>query len=79
MGESRQLTRSGVLVRFITEGGWSWTLTGFALTAVFVVSVTLRENRTSVGHLRFIHAGPGQFSTFAAGAEWIEKTFRQII
>jgi hypothetical protein len=30
------------------------------------------------GQLRFIHAGPGQFSTFAS-AEWIEKTFRQII
>lgn len=61
------------------DRGTLWTLTGFLLTAIFVVSVTHRENRTSVGQLRFIHAGRGQFSTFATGGEWIEKTFRQII
>ncbi|OYR23743.1 hypothetical protein CEV34_3345 [Brucella pseudogrignonensis] len=42
---------------------------GLPSDGVFVVSVTLRENRTSAGQLRFIHAGPRQFSTFAAGGE----------
>ncbi len=45
----------------------------------FVADVALGESRTLVGQLRFPHAGPRQLSTFAYGAEWIEKTFRQII
>lgn len=46
----------------------------------FVADVALGESRaSSVGQLRFTHAGPRQFSTFAYGAEWIEKTFRQIV
>jgi serine/threonine-protein kinase HipA len=43
-----------------------------------VAHVALGESRTSVGQLRFTHTGPRQFSTFAYGVEWIEKTFRQI-
>lgn len=52
---------------------------GFLLMADFVGDVALGESRTLVGQLRFPHAGPRQLSTFAYGAEWIEKTFRQII
>lgn len=40
--------------------------------AEFVAHVALGESQTSVGQLRFTHAGPRQFSTFAYGAEWIE-------
>jgi serine/threonine-protein kinase HipA len=39
--------------------------------ADFVAHVALGEGRTSVGQLRFTHAGPRQFSTFAYGPEWI--------
>lgn len=41
--------------------------------ADFVAHVALGEGRTPVGQLRFTHAGPRQFSTFAYGAEWIEN------
>ncbi|MDP3116101.1 MAG: hypothetical protein Q8N19_03215 [Phenylobacterium sp.] len=41
--------------------------------ADFVAHVALGEGRTSVGRLRFTHARPRQFSTFAYGPEWIEN------
>lgn len=41
--------------------------------ADFVARLALGESRTSVGQLRFTHAGPRQFSTFAYSAEWIEN------
>ena len=41
--------------------------------ADFVAHVALGEGRTSVGQLRFTHAGPRQFSTFAYSPEWIEN------
>jgi serine/threonine-protein kinase HipA len=41
--------------------------------ADFVAHVALGESRTPVGELRFTHARPRQFSTFAYGAEWIEN------
>ncbi len=39
----------------------------------FVAQVAFGEGRTSVGQLRFTHAGPRQLSTFAYGSEWIEN------
>lgn len=35
--------------------------------------VVLGESRALVGHLRFSHAGPRQFSTFAYDKAWIEN------
>ncbi len=40
--------------------------------ADFIAHVALGESRISVGQLRFTHAGPRQFSTFAYDAEWVE-------
>src|SRR3546814_6057545 len=41
--------------------------------ADFVAHFALGETRTSVGQLRFTHAGPRQVSPNAYGAEWIEN------
>lgn len=41
--------------------------------ADFVAQVALGESLTSVGQLRFTHAGPRQFSTFSYDAVWIEN------
>lgn len=40
----------------------------------FVAQVALGESLTPVGQLRFTHAGPRQFSTFAYDAAWIENS-----
>jgi serine/threonine-protein kinase HipA len=37
----------------------------------FVTQVALGESLTSVGQLRFTHAGPRQFSTFAYDSAWV--------
>lgn len=41
--------------------------------ADFVADVALGESLTSVGQLRFTHAGPRQFSTFTYAPVWIEN------
>ncbi|WP_127903923.1 type II toxin-antitoxin system HipA family toxin [Solirhodobacter olei] len=41
--------------------------------AEYLANVVLGESRTTVGQLRFTHAGPRQFSTFAYSPAWIEN------